>query len=123
MSLNWKKILLIDDSKFMLHTYQRILENNGATCFLAYDGEEALQKLSVMNPRPDLILCDVIMPQMSGVELRNKIRQDFRFQDIPFIFLSANEISGDSMHKEIYIKKPFTEESFIATIKNALKPR
>ncbi len=120
MPLRGKKILLIDDSKFMLHHYKAILEKYNAKTVFASRGDEALKILETMDPLPDLILCDIIMPCMSGYEFRDKIRENERLKNIPIIFLSANAIEEPSLSKEEYIKKPFQEEVFIAKVKLAL---
>lgn len=120
MPLRGKKILLIDDSKFMLHHYKAILEKYNAKTIFASRGDEALEMLEKMESLPDLILCDIIMPCMNGYEFREKLQQKDRLNSIPLIFLSANAIEEPCLTKEEYIKKPFTEEVFISKVKTAL---
>jgi CheY-like chemotaxis protein len=120
MPLRGKKILLIDDSKFMLHHYKAILEKYNAKTVFASSGDDALKILETMELLPDLILCDIIMPCMNGYEFRDKLRENERLKHIPIIFLSANAIEEPCLNKEEYIKKPFQEEVFIAKVKTAL---
>ena len=116
-----KIILLIDDSKFMLHVCKSILEKQGAVCMLAMDGEEALSKLREMRQLPDLILCDVLMPKMNGFEFHQKLQEDDHVRNIPFLYLSANDLDNSSIQESEYIKKPFTEDEFIAKITAVLR--
>ena len=76
MPLRGKKILLIDDSKFMLHHYKAILEKYNAKTIFASRGDDALKMLETMDPLPDLILCDIIMPCMNGYEFRKKLKEN-----------------------------------------------
>lgn len=75
-----ERILVVDDSPDNLYLMQFVLENEGYTVGLADNGREALQKAGKCHP--DLILLDLMMPQMNGYEVINRLRQD---EDLPFI--------------------------------------
>jgi len=83
-----RSILIVDDDRLILATLSQGLQQAGYVVFQASSGKEALQL--AMTHTPDLALLDVRMPQMSGIELAQRLRQDLQ---IPFLFLSAY---GDS---------------------------
>ena len=84
-----KVLLLVEDDPFIFEIYQRKFSLEGHTIVGAHSGEEALQKLQdAETPRPDIILCDVIMPGMGGFEfLRRKVELP-TVKDIPVIMLT-----------------------------------
>ena len=82
-------ILIVDDDTTILDTETLLLESEGHTVVRAAYGQDALNKLAKMEPRADLIISDVLMPEMDGYELCREVRQDRRTQDTPFLFVSA----------------------------------
>lgn len=81
------KILLVDDSKPILHENERILHKAGYEVVCAEDGESAL-KLA-REVKPDLILLDMILPKLSGPEVLARLKKDPATADIPVIVLSS----------------------------------
>lgn len=83
-----KKILLIEDEEIIIDLLKKKLEQEGYEVNIAYNGEEGLKKMKEMQPKPDLILLDIIMPKMSGFEVVEKMKEDEELREIPFIVIS-----------------------------------
>ena len=81
------RILLVDDSKPILHANERVLHKAGYEVVCAEDGESAL-KLA-QERKPDLILLDMILPKLSGPEVLERLKKDASTADIPVIVLSS----------------------------------
>ncbi|MBS4042436.1 MAG: response regulator [Chitinophagaceae bacterium] len=116
-------ILLVEDELAILNNLGTILEISGYKCYKANSAFEALEHLE--NITPQLILCDVMMPEMDGFELLQKIRQNPKTASIPFCFLSARadilDIDyGLSLGANGYITKPFTAKDLIQTVQKLL---
>ena len=80
------KVLFVDDDAFVAKLYTTLLQNEGIAVEVASGGKEALEKLSVV--RPDLIVLDLIMPEVSGVEVLKFIRSHSQFRNLPVIVFS-----------------------------------
>jgi len=103
-------ILVVDDDVDVADTIQRSLTNKGHQVAAVYNGVEALK--AVKQKQPDLIVLDVIMPRMDGMEVCRRLRQETRTAHIPIIFLTAldrlvNKIEGFEAGADDYITKPF----------------
>lgn len=114
------KILIVDDEKAILEMLRINLEAEEYIVYLAKSGEEALTQLSV---EPELILLDINMPGMSGLELCQKIRDHV---NCPIIFLTAriteqDKIAGLMNGGDDYITKPFSIEELLARIQAHLR--
>jgi CheY-like chemotaxis protein len=83
-----KKILLVEDEDIMVDLLQRKLKKEGYEVFVARDGEEGLKKMREMDPKPDLILLDIIMPKMGGFEVMEEMAKDEKLKNIPVIIIS-----------------------------------
>jgi len=81
------KILLVDDSKALLHENERVLHKAGYDVICAEDGITALKM--AQSQKPQLILLDMILPQMSGPEVLEHLKQDPATADIPVVVLSS----------------------------------
>lgn len=82
------KILVVDDEKSINSYLQKKLANLGYTVFTAEDGEEALKQ--AFSHLPDIILLDVNLPKLSGIEVLKTLRADGRTKNIPILMLSAS---------------------------------
>jgi two-component system response regulator VicR len=82
------KILVVDDEKSVVDLYRKLLLREGYEVVEAYDGEEALQKVSSENP--DIVILDLIMPKLNGFEVLREIRLKYRDKWIPVIIVSGN---------------------------------
>jgi len=114
-------ILLVDDEKEIIDLLEIYLKNEGYKLLRAADGEEALQVLR--KEEVDLIVLDIMMPKMDGIEACLKIREQ---RNMPIIMLSAksqdmDKIWGLSSGADDYMSKPFNPLELIARIKSQLR--
>ncbi|MFW6134473.1 MAG: response regulator transcription factor [Elusimicrobiota bacterium] len=119
-----KTILLVDDDKKVVKAISTILSEHNYSIVPAYDGLEALEKAKKINP--DIILLDIIMPELKGWEVCKKIRENKNTSKIPVIMLtgqnsSENEIHGLQCGADDYIIKPYDSRILIARIKTILR--
>jgi putative two-component system response regulator len=120
-----KKVLLVDDDEIHLSMAENIL-NKKYEVITAKSGKDALKYL-INGAVPDLILLDILMPNLDGWEIFSRIRRDMRLlNEVPIVFLtSIIEPSGIEYAKEIgaadYITKPFNKDDFLSRIEKILK--
>jgi DNA-binding response OmpR family regulator len=118
-------ILLVDDEEEILEFLERILRNK--YCILkAENGKEALNILTVEPVQ--LVVSDVMMPEMDGFELCRMIKSNFEFSHIPVILLTAkntiqSKVEGLELGADAYIEKPFSKEHLQAQIASLLNNR
>ena len=117
------KILLVDDQPGRLLTYRTILEPLGEELVDARSGMEAL-KLA-RHHRPDLILMDIQLPEVSGLEVTKWIKEDDELKAIPIIAVTAFAMKGDEEKIreggcEAYIAKPISVTNFLKTVQQFL---
>lgn len=119
-----KKILVIDDLPENVFMLQDRLENEGYNILTAYDGKTGIEK--TRSDMPDLILMDIMMPGITGIEACKILVNDEKTKHIPIILVTAK--SGAEDTKEgleagafDYIKKPFNKVELLARVKSALK--
>lgn len=115
------KILVVDDEKTLVKGMKFNLENEGYEVECAYDGAAALEL--AREGRFDLLILDVMMPEMDGLEACMKIRE---FSNVPIIMLTAksevfDRIQGLEMGADDYIVKPFEMKELIARINAVLR--
>ena len=107
-----KKIMVVDDEPDILSTVGQMLEISGYEVIKAANGEDCLNKLS--EAIPDLVLLDIMMPEMSGWDVAAKIKENPKWSDIPIVFLTAKgdtmSIGMGNMAADDYITKPFDVE-------------
>ncbi len=118
------KILIVDDQPDNIHVLLGLLKDS-YTLVAAGDGPHALNLLK-KKPLPDLILLDIMMPEMNGYEVCEQIRADPATRDIPVIFVTAmnedqNEAQGLALGAVDYVLKPFKPELLKARIHNHLE--
>ena len=119
-------ILIIDDTPENLTVLLRILTKHGYQVRPALSGEIALK--TVQEDIPDLILLDIMMPEMDGFEVCSKLKSDSRTQNVPIIFISAlgdteNKVRGFQAGGVDYISKPFHVAEVLARVKTHLALR
>ena len=122
-----KKILIVEDVELNYFIASQILESWGMEVAIAINGIEAVEM--VKNSYFDLVLMDIHMPEMDGIEATRVIRklEGEQFASIPIIALTANALKGDNhrffeVGMNDYITKPFTEEKLYAVISRFLEP-
>lgn len=119
-----KRLLLIDDDPNLILLVKDYLEFRGYEVVTAENGREALDVLE--QDTPDMIICDVMMPEMDGYSLVEHVRQDPRTSWIPVLFLSAkgqsqDRVKGLSTGADVYMVKPFEPEELVAQVESSLK--
>jgi CheY-like chemotaxis protein len=92
--LNGRKILLVDDDMRNVFALSNVLELRGVRVVIGRNGADGLAKLD-QHPDVDLVLMDIMMPEMDGYEAMRRIRQDARFAKLPIIALTAKAMKGD----------------------------
>ena len=118
------KVLLVDDEQDILELLKYNLEREGYQVTTALNGRDALR--SAKANRPDLIVLDIMMPGMDGVEVCNQLRQLPEFKQTLITFLSArgedySQIAGFEAGADDYITKPIRPKVFVSKIKALLK--
>lgn len=118
-----QKILIVDDERLNLNVLSDLLRQEYKV-ILAKNGNQALDRVNTDTP-PDLILLDVVMPEIDGYEVLRKIKENEQTKDIPVIFITAldskqDEARGLEMGAVDYIRKPFHPPIVKARIKNHL---
>jgi two-component system nitrogen regulation response regulator NtrX len=117
-----KNILIVDDEQTIRETVRGILEDEDFDAKSASDGESALE--SITDEPPDLVLLDIWMPGMDGLQVLKKIKQDWPF--LPVIMMSGHgnietAVKATKLGAYDFIEKPLSYEQLILTIQNALK--
>lgn len=118
------KILVVDDNEQNLELLQAYLEELDCQIITALDGRQALE--AVAQEKPDLILLDIMMPQMSGFEVCKRIKADPDTQNIPIIMVTALNEFGDiersiSSGTDDFVSKPVNRLELLARVKTMLK--
>lgn len=118
------KVLLVDDEQDILELLKYNLEREGYQVTTALNGRDAIR--SAKATRPDLIVLDIMMPGMDGVEVCNQLRQLPEFKQTLITFLSArgedySQIAGFEAGADDYITKPIRPKVFVSKIKALLK--
>ena len=83
-----KKIIIVEDEEIILDLLQKKLIREGYGVVVARDGKEGLEKLRKEDPKPDLILLDIVMPVMDGFKMMEELRKEKELKDIPIIVIS-----------------------------------
>ncbi|MBI3581857.1 MAG: response regulator [Nitrospinae bacterium] len=116
-----RKILVVEDSETQLELLSRLLAKNGYRVFKAKNGAEGLASASAN--RPDLVISDVLMPEMDGLQLCRRLKDDEALKRVPVILLTQLEnpeeiIRGLEAGADNYISKPYEEEFLLSKIKS-----
>jgi two-component system cell cycle response regulator len=117
-------ILVADDEPINRSLIQRRLEREGYRVYVAENGREAVEL--TRETLPDLVILDVMMPEMDGMEACRLIKEDKLTHDIPVIFLSARDetemkVSGLTLGANDYISKPFKAEELLARVSVSIR--
>jgi CheY-like chemotaxis protein len=122
--MNERTILVADDESHILHVVSLKLRNAGFNVLTAHDGQEALEM--ALQHHPDLLITDYHMPQLSGLELCQKLKQDPATHTIPTIMLTARGYHLEPHDTEQsgvarMISKPFSPRHLLATVNEVLE--
>lgn len=112
-------ILLVDDTPYNLSALLNLLSRSGFRILVASEGKQALE--SMQHVRPDLILLDIMMPDMDGFEVCKYLKSQEDTKDIPIIFITAladtvSKVEGFNLGAADYITKPFRQEEVLARV-------
>jgi len=119
-----KRILIIEDEEDIAQTTKMIIELEGYKAEIAQNGIEALHK--VYNKKYDLILLDIVLPELNGYQICRILKDDGKYKNIPILMLTAktprsNKFRGIETGADDYLTKPYESTQLIATIKHLLK--
>ena len=114
-----KRVLIVEDNELNMKLFNDLLEAHGYRTLQTRDGVEALQM--AREHRPDLILMDIQLPEVSGLEVTKWIKEDDELRAIPVIAVTAFAMKGDEEKIreggcEAYIAKPISVMSFLSTV-------
>ena len=120
------KILVVEDNPQNMRLFEMILSDRGYTLLKAVDGEEALD-VAVREP-PDLVIMDIQLPGMNGLEVTKKLRENSAFSRIPIIAITASAMKGDKEAAigagcSAYLSKPFNIRELTGMIAEILLQR
>jgi two-component system, sensor histidine kinase and response regulator len=120
------RILVVEDDLLMGENICEILRLNGYVVLYAVNGLEGLQL--AREHKPDMILTDIMMPEMDGYEMMDELRKDPHFISTPIIYLTAKSLSEDILlglktGADDYISKPFDTQKLLDTVRFRLKQR
>lgn len=124
MNLEEKKtVLIVEDNELNMKLFHDLLEAHGYATLQTKDGMEALSL--AREHKPDLILMDIQLPEVSGLEVTKWIKEDENLRSIPVVAVTAFAMKGDEEKIreggcEAYVAKPISVESFINTVKEFL---
>ncbi len=115
-----KKVLIVEDNELNMKLFRDLLEAHGYQTIESRDGVEALKV--ARDERPDLILMDIQLPEVSGLEVAKWIKEDETLKSIPIIAVTAFAMKGDEEKIreggcEAYIAKPISVVRFIETVR------
>lgn len=119
-----KSILILEDDANILNNLTELLEAEGYKIHSGSDGTDGVALLKKI--KPDLIICDIMMPKMNGHEFYKFVKNDYQTRFIPFIFLTAQTDlvsirEGLSLGADDYITKPFSSADLLQTVEVRLK--
>lgn len=121
-----KTILIVDDDRIQLEVIRTLLETEGFAVCSATNGKDALRHLQ--TNKIDLILSDIVMPEMNGYQLFEEVSAHASWHDIPFVFLTARDMNSDirfgkSLGVDDYLLKPISAADLLATVEGKLRRR
>lgn len=117
------RILVVDDEPEIHTVLGKLLSREGYNVESAYNAEETYQ--SVAEAKPDLIILDIMMPRISGIEVCNKLKSDPQTKDILILIVSARDGQADRLEglnrgADDYVSKPFHLKSLVRKIEHML---
>jgi two-component system cell cycle response regulator DivK len=120
-----KRILVVEDDTQNSYLIQFILEKGGYSVVVVSDGEQAVATVESADPKPDLVLMDMLLPKMNGYEATRRIRAREETKDVPIVALTAYSMKGDrekilESGCDGYISKPIDPETFVAEMEEFL---
>lgn len=120
-----KKVLIVEDNELNMKLFADLLEAHGYETLQTREGLKAISLARTFHP--DLILMDIQLPEVSGLEVTKWIKDDKSLADIPVVAVTAFAMKGDEKRIrdggcEAYIAKPITVSSFLETVRKFVEP-
>lgn len=120
------QILLVDDEPGLREAVQAYLEDSGFTVHVANNATQGLELMQQVSP--DLLISDIMMPQVDGYQFLKQVREDARFQSLPVVFLTARGMTSDRIQGyqagcDAYLPKPFDPDELVAIVQGLLERR
>ncbi|WP_027359665.1 response regulator [Desulforegula conservatrix] len=120
------RILAVDDEEDIVELVRYNLEREGYETLSAFSGKEALEIIS--KKRPDLIVLDLMLPDLDGLEITRRLKRDEELKDIPIVMLTAkgeeaDVVVGLELGADDYIVKPFSPRILVARVRSVLRRR
>lgn len=120
------QLLLVDDEPGLRQAVQAYLEDSGFTVHVASNAREGWDLAQQIMP--DLVISDIMMPQVDGYQFLRQLRDDARFEALPVIFLTARGMTADRIQGyqagcDAYLPKPFDPEELVAIVSSLLERR
>lgn len=120
------RVLLVDDEPGLREAVQAYLEDSGFAVNVASNAQEGWQTLQ--QTLPDLVISDIMMPQVDGYQFLKQMRDDPRFKSLPVVFLTARGMTSDRIQGyqagcDAYLPKPFDPDELVAIVENLLERR
>jgi DNA-binding NarL/FixJ family response regulator len=120
------QLLLVDDEPGVRESVKEYLQESGFDIQAASNATDAWQMLQ--QKTPDLVISDIMMPQVDGYQFLKQLRDDPRFKTLPVVFLTARGMTSDRIHGyqagvDAYLPKPFDPEELVAIVENLLERR
>ncbi|MBP6343652.1 MAG: response regulator [Candidatus Omnitrophica bacterium] len=123
MKTKEKKVLVVDDDPVVVRLVKELLKSQGYQVETAKDGIDAM--VIVKKEKPDLIVLDIMMPELNGYDVLRTLKFTDEYKEIPVLLLTAREQELDKRIGEMmgidYLQKPVNRESFLEKINKALK--
>ncbi|MEO0971324.1 MAG: response regulator, partial [Cyanobacteria bacterium J06639_18] len=124
MSETTGKVLLVDDEVGLREAVQAYLEDSGFTIEVASNATEGWEKLQLSTP--DVLISDIMMPQVDGYQFLEQVREDPRYKSLPVVFLTARGMTSDRIQgynagADAYLSKPFDPEELVAIVTNLIE--
>lgn len=119
-----KKILVIEDDEIISDNLKNLLELQNYEVWVAENGKEGIDKAYIF--KPDLVICDIMMPDITGFEVIEILSRENDLKQLPFLYLTAliditNFRKGMNLGADDYIFKPYDSENLLLVIKNRLE--
>lgn len=123
MSESTGKVLLVDDEAGLREAVQAYLEDSGFAVDVASNATEGWEQLQISTP--DVLISDIMMPQVDGYQFLAQVREDPRYKSLPVIFLTARGMTSDRIQgynagADAYLPKPFDPEELVAIVTNLI---
>ncbi|MBI3892148.1 MAG: response regulator [Candidatus Wallbacteria bacterium] len=119
-----KRLLIVDDSELVVTMLADHLESEGFEILVANDGQHGYER--VLADKPDLVITDVQMPRLSGLDLTRKLRENESTRPLPIVMITTlntmdDRLAGIEAGADDFINKPFNKQMLLLKIRNLLK--